>query len=310
MDYSKLYKTAYDELFKAGENLIKNELQKGIDSNYPIKTILDDISDILYQSKKDCEKEVRTDNIKEIIDQFDVWKKKYSPDTKIESEVNNKLLSFFNKAASDFELNRDYGQFLQLFAHYRAAKDVNDGYHERQLYTEITIGANMVEKYTLVPKGNEWENSEEYNLTKDKMYPDDFKTPDTVEMTKPPEPKKKNNEAIKNFDLIKTFTPRETKFVLSVLFDLTKKHGRLEDSSIPLTEFLKLIVITKETCTIDILYKPASSCAYYNNISQGISVINKNDRPVFINTLSNKLDELNMGNFAGIIREYHTVTIP
>lgn len=308
MDYSKLYKTAYDELFKAGENLIKNELQKGIDSNYPIKTILDDISDILYQTKKDCEKEIRTDNIKEIIDQFDVWKKKYSPDTKIESEVNNKLLSFFNKAASDFELNRDYGQFLQLFAHYRAAKDVNDGYHERQLYTEIIINAKKPGKYTLVPKKNEWENSEEYKLIKNRMDPKKNKTQSSAVESTQLEPKKESIDAIKYAEYVKQFTPNEKKFILYALFELTKcAKSSIRESKIPLTEFLKILAITKEVYDMDILYKIAGSCSYYNDIAKGDNLIKKNDKVRFLSNLAIKLDELNIKKFAEKIREYQSL---
>lgn len=274
MDYKKVYNNTYNSSRTKWKNFIKTQLQKGRDDGYSFETIFEEVSNTLYQTKNEHKRTIKDYSFKEVINEFDAWREKYTQLKRIEHIINNELYTLYHDQTKRENLDINFSQFLMLIAKYRAAVDTIVNYYERKVYTEITFEANMLEAFTLEPHKNKWEDSKEYTKFQAKLY---GKTLDKST-------KGEWQDSIWK-DKIALFTNDEKILLLTLYYEKREKIKR--------PEFLKLIMITGGLNDSSIFEDDYRNKKLYKQFSEGIGYLNF-DKTEFLKNLIKKVRPFNM----------------
>lgn len=303
MDNNKIFTTAREREHNLLKTALIDQFKEFNHKKRPFIAAFNSITTGLQEKEKSLELQIN--NIHP--GAFELFNKSFhlyegQENEKIENVLKNEVSAFFQK---DDKLDK-YPEFIQTISEQKCIADNCRHLRNNSNYFEHVYKLGKYDYFYLIDEKRNLENSDEFVEMNKKLFPNNYSTTNQEEIVAitPQEPKSK--EEIKYSEIIKTITAHERKFMLHVLFELTKPSEDKE-LEIPLTDFLKILVITRQTCDLELFVKAPNFCGYYNEIRKGTKSIKRAEKSIFLSQLGDKLDKLQLNTFANIIRYYQSV---
>tara|TARA_R110000744_G_scaffold316945_2_gene423627 strand:- start:15829 stop:16827 length:999 start_codon:yes stop_codon:yes gene_type:complete len=305
MDYHRIYIDHIISHFEELKALVIEVLNKGIKSHHVFETTFDEVLDSFFPKKNQLKKKLRINGLDMAIHEFDNWQKKYVFSKGLELAINIDLHEFYltNINYKGIFTEENFQEFLKDFAFINTATMFT-----KVLYDKKPVLLKFYKSNDLTSLSDD-----DISLTEaiPVKLPQIIKSPESLKDSDKVEPSSKNTIEEKSTDQIliandiKKFNKNEKIILLHILFEFTKGDDSIINlEKLSLTDFLKIITITKDICDLSLFESRAGSVSYYNNIAAGVNKYNKHQLIKILSQISDKLEAMNIPNFAAVIREY------
>ncbi len=305
MDYHRIYIDHIVSNFEELKALAIEVLKKGKKSHHAFDTTFDEVLDSFFPKNNLLKKKLRNNGLDMAIHEFDNWQKKYVISKGLELAINIDLHEFYliNINSKEIFNEENFEEFLKDFAFINTATMFT-----KVLYDKKPVLIKFYKSNDLTSLSDD-----EISLTEaiPEKVPQIIKSPESLKGSDKVEPSTKNTiqekstEQILIANDIKKFNKKEKTILLHILYEFTKGDDSIINlEKLLLTDFLKIITITKDICDLSLFESRAGLVTYYNNIAEGVNKYNKHQLIKILNQISEKLEAMNILKFAEIIREY------
>ncbi|WP_282050235.1 hypothetical protein [Maribacter aquivivus] len=305
MDYHRIYIDHIISNFEELKALVFEVLNKGKKSHHAFDTTFDEILDSFFPKKNQLKKKIRINGLDMAIHEFDNWQKKYVFSKGLELAINIDLHEFYltNINFKGIFTEENFEEFLKDFAFINTVTMFTKVLYDKKLV--------LIEFY----KSNDMTTLSDEDISLTEAIPEELPqiikdpeasvTTNKIESNIEKNTQEKSIEQILITNNIKKFKTKEKIILLHILYEFTKgDDGIINLDSLSLTDFLKIIAITKDICDITLFESRAGVVSYYNNISTGVNKYNKNQLIKILNQISDKLEVMKITKFAEVVREY------
>jgi hypothetical protein len=322
MDYLQIYKEEYNtSLVRTRAELIENfKLAKTNKRNF--LTTYNKMNEVLYNKGNSMLVEFTDENLNSCYNLFVNRRREYDKNLS-EDEVIS--LVFENEIKNEIaKLGKlDYEAVIKKLANHRATSLIQLHFSNNSKYYELVFEQ---EKFDLFfKKGFEnidFETSEEYAEMHKIEYPERLIVSKTAESNNNNTNKSKKTDTSMTNDVLNkedkkikaniiNFSNKEKHVLLAVLLDSVGTNSQNDETEseqlygkLPISEYLRLLAITKDIINYEPFYKAVNSISVYQELKKNTNLVKRSDVDTFLSELNNKLEELKINKFQKFLHKF------
>ena len=313
MDYLQIYNEQFNSTWKEEKDQTIKAFKLAKENNKNFNTVFNKINASQYQKQK---KMVADFNERNQLSCYDLFEKRYQ-------EYDNELprdeiisLALKNEVKNEFVVlgNKEYDLFIRKLAKQQSVFEIQNHFSNYRDYYELIYKQGKYEYFHA-------KNFENYNYDTSKEYIEmaeitDAKNPivPSTLITKTTENKtveNYNSEDQRTIAKIENFSNKEKHLLLIVLFHSIGSNNQNSNNvsekvyqDLPLSEYLRILAITKDLINYEPFYKDLSVVSLYQQLKKKYDLIKKNESDLFLSDLRQKLNDLRIKEFQKYLFEF------
>lgn len=301
MEFNEIYNDFYAKTYFGTEQKIKEDLITSKAESRSFSSILNEINKKL-ENKINANEIIADEKLLYLDQVFQNNLSEYSENS-IELSLKNHVYPEFLKLNQvGFLTNYSFDKFLCFLGTIKALKKVANLFSNNSRLFEMMFILNDFKGFELAEYPMILDNTPLFKKLHTRLYPQQKSKAET----------KKNQTSTSDIDPIFTLLNNDEKIILLHIVYNTYFKDNLIDKKpkIDLTEFARIIYLTKESIDVNIFDKNYASRTFYKKLNEGIIYSDSLDkRSDLITSLLEKIEILNLNSIKGLINSQKTTTI-